>query len=143
ADQTRCWEFLLRYAELVPSARATIEPLLRAAVRAHFKGEQYDDGAWGDMTFADFSMRTLNVGDASGCPVNLLKGLATMYRKGSALRTDATRAMFTAVLRSSQEHYQRKYGWLSTREERRGENPAGAELGVLLAAAEMLRNLSP
>lgn len=142
ADQKRCWEFLLRYEQIDSSTKPTLDPLLRAAVRAHFKGEQYDTGAWGDVTFANFSPRaSLNVGDLPGYPANLVEGLATMYRAGSALRTDETRAMFTAVLRSSRERYGRKFGWLATREEAKDNNPAGAELRMLIGVTEMLKNL--
>ncbi|MEO6709326.1 MAG: hypothetical protein ABI054_11735, partial [Planctomycetota bacterium] len=74
ADQVRCWRFLLLHTQIDPSLKPTLEPLLRAAVRAHFKGEQYDSGAWGDVTFASFSPRAgLNVGDFPGAPANLFE----------------------------------------------------------------------
>ncbi|HTF87327.1 MAG TPA: hypothetical protein VK843_02880 [Planctomycetota bacterium] len=143
ADQVRCWRFLLLHTQIDPSLKPTLDPLLRAAVRAHFKGEQYESGAWGDVTFAGFSPRAgLNVGDFPGAPANLFEGLAAMYRPGSALRTDETRAMFTAVLRSSKERYGRKFGWLRTREESKQSNPAEMEVRMVIGATEMLKNLS-
>jgi hypothetical protein len=122
ADQTRCWEFLLRNAQFDAPMRAELTPLLHAAVRAHFRSEQYDNGAWGDMTFAQYSPVSLNVGDFSGYPSNLVWGLACMYRRGSPLRDELTRALFTAVLRSSKQHYARPFGWLLTREQSKGAN---------------------
>lgn len=143
ADQVRCWDLSLRYASLRPAARPRVDELLADAVRAHFKGEQYTNGAWGDVTFAAFSPRaTLNVGDFSGTPANLLTGLACAYRPGSALRTDATRAMFLAVLRSSSAAYARPHGWLSTREEQAGHNLAFGELRAAIGAVEMLECLA-
>ena len=142
ADQTRCWDLLLRYAEIEPALRAELDNLLHCAVRAHFKGEQYGSGAWGDVTFSQFSPRAnLNVGDLTGYPSNLVWGLACVYREGSALRNETTRAMFTAVLRSSQELYRRPFGWLLTREQSQGQNFAGGELRMLLGVTEMLKNL--
>jgi len=143
ADQTRCWEFLLRHAKLDPGLRAPLDELLRAALRAHFKSEQYGSGAWGDLSFAQFSPRgNLNVGDFTGYPSNLAWGLACVYRQGSALRQDSTRAMFTAVLRSSKEVYRRPFGWLLSKENTLGDNYAGGELRMLLGVTEMLENLS-
>ncbi len=142
ADQTRCWEFLLRYAQVVPSSHALLDSTLRAAVRAHFKGEQYPNGAWGDVTFNAFAPLTnLNVGDFTGTPSNLIGGLAFAYRPGSALRNDETRAMFTAVLRSSKQAYARQYGWILTREQVKGQNFAGGDVRMLSGAVEMLKNL--
>ncbi len=142
ADQTRCWEFLLRYAQVVPSSRATLDSTLRAAVRAHFKGEQYPNGAWGDVTFNAFAPLTnLNVGDFTGTPSNLIGGLAFAYRPGSALRNDETRAMFTAVLRSSKQAYARPFGWIMTREQVKGQNLAYGDVRMLSGAVEMLKNL--
>ena len=143
ADQTRCWEFLLRHAQIEPRLRAPLDELLRAAVRAHFKGEQYGSGAWGDLSFTQFSPRgNLNVGDFTGYPSNLAWGLACVYRVGSALRDENTRAMFTAVLRSSKQVYRRPFGWLLSKENTRGDNYAGGELRMLLGVTEMLENLS-
>ncbi len=142
ADQTRCWEFLLRYAQVVPISRATLDATLRAAVRAHFKGEQYPNGAWGDVTFNAFSPLTnLNVGDFTGTPSNLIGGLAIAYRPGSALRNEETRAMFTAVLRSSKQAYARPYGWILTREPTKEQNFAYGDVRMLSGAVEMMKNL--
>ncbi len=142
ADQTRCWEFLLRYSDVEPSARATLDRTLHAALRAHVKGEQYSSGAWGDVTFASFSPRaSLNVGDFTGFPANLVGGLACAYRRGSATRNEETLALFTAVLRNSKATYGRKYGWIITREEAPGQNYAWGDVRMLMGAVEMLKNL--
>lgn len=143
ADQTRCWELMARHVELEPELRAEFETLLRSAVRAHFKGEQYDNGHFGDVTFAEFSPRaSLNVGDFTGTPSNLLVGLAASYRRGSGLRDAQTLAMFTAAFRSSRTAYARDHGWLLTREQALGRNPAGGEVRMLVAATEMLEALA-
>ncbi|MBK8178080.1 MAG: hypothetical protein IPK67_04130 [Planctomycetes bacterium] len=143
ADQTRCWDLALRYAEVEPAVRGELDVLLHEALRAHFKGEQYPGGAWGDVTFAAFSPRaTLNVGDFTGTPANLIQGLAMAYRRGSKTRTDETRALFTAVLRASEAAYGRKHGWLSTREPVAGRNLAFGELRAAVGAVEMLECLA-
>jgi hypothetical protein len=142
SDQNRCWELLERYAEIDPSVRVPLDELLRDSIRAHLKGRQYANGSWGDSTFVRFSPRaSLNIGDLTGYPANLLAGLANAYRKGSSLRTDETRAYFTAVLRSSEAFYRRKFGLLLRREESTGANVAGADLRFLAAAVEMLEQL--
>jgi hypothetical protein len=64
-----------------PSLRAETGPLLRMAARSHFKGEQYGNGAWGDVTIFDFSPNAnLQVGDLPARPQNLLYGLALVVR---------------------------------------------------------------
>jgi hypothetical protein len=95
------------------------------------------------MTFAQYSPDSQNVGDVSGYPSNLVWGLAWMYRRGIPLREELTRALFTAVLRSSKQHYARPFGWLLTREQSKGANPSGGEVRMLLGVTEMLANLSP
>jgi hypothetical protein len=139
ADQARCWVLLLDYARVEPKIAPELAPLVRSALRAHFKGEQYDTGAWGDVTFFDFAPRAgLDVGDFSGYPSNLVWGLARAYARDSGLRSDELRAMYTAVLRSSRTAYRREYGWLRTRGELASNNPPGGDLRVLLGLVEML-----
>jgi hypothetical protein len=144
SDQNRCWELLERYARVEPSIREPLDQLMRDSIRAHLKGRQYANGSWGDSTFVGFSPRAaLNIGDLTGYPANMLSGLAVACRKGSSLRNDETRALFTAVLRSSETFYRRKYGLLLRREEATGSNVAGADLRFLAAAVEMLEELPP
>ena len=143
ADQVRCWKVLARYARLRPAFRAQLEPLLHDAVRAHFKGEQYGDGAWIDVTFEGFDPKVgLEVGDLPGTPANLLWGLGEVYAADLGLRSDEVRAMYTAVLRSTVEHYRRPYGYLGTWTERSGRNPPGADLRLGYGLVAMLRRLS-
>jgi hypothetical protein len=142
ADQVRCWAIGVDLAHLEPDLRAGMGPLLRIAARSHFRGEQYGNGAWGDITVVGFDPRTLEVGDFSGAPQNLLNGLALVYVGELGLRTDEIRAMYTAVLRSSVAQYGRPYGFLLQREEHRGANSAGGSLRMLTGLGEMLRALS-
>ena len=44
----------VRVAHLEPELRGTIAERVRAAVRVHFKGQQYAGGAWGDVTIFRF-----------------------------------------------------------------------------------------
>lgn len=143
ADQVRCWIVLRDIAVLEPETRDEIRGLLRIAARSHFKGEQYGNGAWGDVTIYDFDPKgNLNVGDLPGSPRNLLHGLAGIYDEELGLRTDETRAMFTAVLRSSREHYRREFGYLTTRTELSGHNYGGGEIRMAVGLCEMLGQLS-
>jgi hypothetical protein len=141
ADQVRCWDLLADYARVEPAVLERLRPLLAAALRAHFKGEQYDNGAWGDVTIYDFAPKSVEVGDFPGFPSNLLWGLALAYARDLGLRSDDVRAMYTAVLRSSEQAYRAEYGWLLTRSPSSGQNPAGGEIRVLLGLVEMLGNL--
>lgn len=142
SDQNRCWELLDRYAQVESSVREPLDRLVYDSIRAHFKGRQYANGSWGDVTFTDFSPRAaLNIGDLTGYPANMLGGLAVACRPGSSLRTDETRALFTAVLRSSESFYRRPYGLLLRREQEPGRNIAGADLRLFAAAVEMLKHL--
>lgn len=144
SDQNRCWELLERYAQIDPSIREPLDVLIHDSIRAHIKGRQYANASWGDATFVAFSPRaSLNIGDLTGYPANMLGGLAVAFRKGSSLRNDETRALFTAVLRSSESFYRRKYGLLLRREEATGLNVAGADLRLFAAAVEMLKQLAP
>jgi hypothetical protein len=145
ADQVRCWDLLVQLGEVEPSIQPQLAPLLSAAARAHFAGEQYENGAWGDVTFAGFDPRPgLSVGDLSGAPANLLWGLALLHGGELELEDlprEELRAMFTAVLRSSAERYGRPYGWLSTRSQLAGANRCGAELRACRGLIEMLKSL--
>jgi hypothetical protein len=142
ADQVRCWDIVARYTRLRPELAERTRALLAPAVRAHFKGEQYGNGAWGDVTFAAWSTRDLPVGDMSGAPANLLEGLGFLYGEDCGLERDVLRALYTAVLRSSETAYRREHGWLMTRSEVAGRNPAGGEVRLLAGWIEMLRHLS-
>ena len=143
ADQVRCWNLLADVVKLEPKENDPIRVLLRAAARSHFKGEQYGNAAWGDVTIFRFGPRTgLEVGDYPGAPQNLLNGLATIYTDELGNRTDEVRAMYTAVLRSSVREYKRTYGFLLDRTEKQGDNPASGTLRMLLGLVKMLRRLS-
>lgn len=143
ADQVRCWKIGVDVAHLDPSLRASVGPLLRLAARNHFRCEQYDQGAWGDVTVFDFAPRgSRTTGDLPGAPVNLLVGLASIYVDELGLRTDEIRAMFTAVLRSTRATYRRPYGYLLTRGEQMGVNSASGSLRVLGGLVEMLEALA-
>ncbi len=143
ADQIRGWRIFAGLAELEPELLPETEALLRAAQRVHFKGEQYQNGAWGDVTVFGFDPKAgLQVGDLPGMPQNLLQGLASNYSTQLSLRNDETRAMFTAVMRSSREHYARPYGYLVTRAERKGANSAGGSFRFAAPLADMLTQLS-
>ncbi len=143
ADQVRCWNLLGDVVKLAPSEKDSIGTLLHMAARSHFKGEQYGNGAWGDVTIFRFGPRTgLEVGDYPGAPQNLLNGLATIYSDELGNRTDEVRAMYTAVLRSSVKEYKRTYGFLLDRTEKQGDNSASGTLRMLLGLVKMLRRLS-
>lgn len=142
ADQVRCWKLAAELVRLEPALRDEVRELLELAVHSHWVGEQYRDGAWGDVTIYLFEARdNLQVGDLPGVPLNLLQGLGFVYREEVGLRGDATRGRFTAVLRSSLEAYRRPYGMLSTREERSGPNLCGGSLRLAVGLVEMLRRL--
>jgi len=142
ADQVRCWNLLADVAQIDKSQKESIADLLRLAARSHFKGEQYGNGAWGDVTIFRFGPRTgLQVGDYPGAPQNLLNGLATVYSDDLGGKTDEIRAMYTAVLRSSVKEYLRPYGFLLDRTERQGENSARGSLRMLLGLVKMAKAL--
>jgi hypothetical protein len=142
ADQVRCWTLLADLARLDEQAAQRIRTLLAAAVRSHFKGEQYEDGAWGDVTIYGFDpISNLQVGDYPGAPQNLLHGLAAVYRKDLGLRTDEQRALYTAVLRSSIATYLEPHGFLMLRKRSSGANPAYGTLRMMLGLSKMLQAL--
>jgi hypothetical protein len=144
ADQVRCWKIGVDLAHLEPELRADMGPLLWMAARTHFKGEQYDGGAWGDVTIFDWSPRGgRHVGDLTGAPQNLLSGLASVYVDEIGLRIAEVRGMYTAVLRDSIRTYKRPFGFLAERPEREGANPAFGSLRMMTGLVEMLRALSP
>jgi hypothetical protein len=141
ADQVRCWSIACEVARLEPSFAPRVRALLHAAARSHFKGEQYQDGAWGDVTIDGFDPKSnLPVGDYPGAPQNLLNGLASIYGEVD-LPKDEVRAMYTAVLHSSVEHYLRPYGFLLDRTERSEHNSARGTLRMLLGLVKMLQRL--
>ncbi len=142
ADQVRCWRLAGELVRLEPDLRGEAHELLELAVHSHWIGEQYRDGAWGDVTIYLFEARdNLQVGDLPGVPLNLLQGLGFAYQDELGQRTDATRARFASVLRSSLDAYRRPYGMLSTREERSGPNLCGGSLRLAVGLVEMLRRL--
>ena len=147
ADQVRCWEILASVAALEPDLAPRIAPVLRAAARSHFKGEQYDDGTWGDVTVFGFDPKPqLEVGDTLGVPQNLLFGLAVLHDERLASQPGAAslaevRAMFAAVLRSSRAAYRREYGYLPGRREEPGTNESVASLRLAVGLVEMLERL--
>jgi hypothetical protein len=143
ADQVRCWEIGLRAARLSPGLGHEFSPLFHDAMRAHFKGEQYGNGAWGDVSFFGFDPKpNLQVGDLPGVPSNLLWGLGLCYKSGGDLRNESVRAMYAAVLRSTVAAYRRPYGYLLTQRERRGQNRCTGELRILPGLIAMLAALS-
>jgi hypothetical protein len=142
ADQVRCWNLLGDVVRLAPDESQSIGKVLHTAARSHFKGEQYGNGAWGDVTIFRFGPRTgLEVGDYPGAPQNLLNGLATIYSEELGNRTDEVRAMYKAVLSSSVKEYKRTYGFLLDRTEHEGQNSAAGTLRMLLGLVKMLRRL--
>ena len=143
ADQVRCWALLADFAELEPAVRVGVSARIDAAVRAHWKGEQYPGGAWGDISFFGFDPKTgILVGDLPGAPANLLHGIAIAHGVAAEPRRAELRAMYAAVLRSTFAAYRRPYGCLTTQRERQGANPAGGELRLLPGLVRMLKQLS-
>jgi hypothetical protein len=142
ADQVRCWKILRDVAALEPDLKDEVAELLRLAARNHFKGQQYADGTWGDVTIYNFDPKAyLEVGDLPGIARNLVEGLAFVYEDDLGLATPDQRALFTAVFRSSRDHYKREFGYLSTRTERAGVNPAGGGVRLGAGMVEMLHQL--
>jgi hypothetical protein len=142
ADQVRCWKLLLEYSDLRPQMRPELGELLVEAVHSHLRGQQYGNGAWGDVTYYGYQpVVDLQVGDLPGTPSNLLEGLATIYGSGLGPSEEELRALFTAVLRSSVETYGREFGLLSTMRESDGRNDAGGSLRIGPALTLMLAQL--
>ena len=140
ADQVRCWRIVGDFMDLEPDLAPRIRPLLRSAARAHFKGEQLNNGAWADLTFSGFDPRDLPVGDFKGAPANLLEGLAYLYTP-ELLASDELRGMYTAVMRSSESAYKCRYGWLADVKAKE-INLAYGDVRLLAGMVQMLENLS-
>ncbi len=145
ADQIRCWKIFGEVAELESfdeGQRNELQDLLQAAVRSHFKGEQYGNGAWGDVTINGFGpMENLQVGDLPGLPQNLLQGIAYLYDGALVRDPSELRALYAAVLESSITAYGRPYGFLATRRELESQNSSIGSLRLAAGLVEMLRRL--
>lgn len=146
ADQIRCWKLMIEACELDPSLRAELAPVLRDAVHAHLAGQQYSNGAWGDVTFKHGDPRTeLEVGDLIGTPQNLLEGLALLHdprlEEAGGLPLVEVRAHFLALLEATRSHYKRDFGYLSSRQENPGIDMPRASLGVAVALLTLLERL--
>ena len=144
ADQVRCWQVAADLAAAEPSLVPRLRPVLLDALHAHMQGEQYGNGAWGDVTIYRFDPRTaLQVGDLPGTPSNLLQGIATLAAPHLGLPQDEIRARYASVLRSTRAQYRRPHGYLVDRAPRAGANTAAGSLRVLLGLERMLVALSP
>ena len=142
ADQVRCWRLLLEYAEHDPSSLDELRTLVPAALRQHLKGTQYKNGAWGDVTAAHFDPKTgIQVGDLPGTPSNLLQGIALCHDPRLDLDLNEVRALYRAVLRSTEAQYAREFGYLLTEREQAGQNMAGGGMRLLNGLTVMLRRL--
>lgn len=142
ADQVRCWKLMLQRARQKPSLAGELQPLLSAAMRAHFKAQQYRNGAFGDVTFLAFDPKTgIQVGDLPGAPANLLLGLALCYGERGTLPDDRVRAMAATLLLTSDEHYRRDHGYLLGQREALQFNPAGGGLRLCPALITWLERL--
>jgi len=129
ADQVRCWELLLLRAGQEPTMGDSLRPALSAAMRAHFKSQQYRNGAFGDVTFQDFDPQAdISVGDLSGVPSNLLLGLGLCYGVQDTLDPARMRAMAATLLLGCDEHYRRDFGYLLSPRETLHFNSAGGGL---------------
>jgi len=147
ADQVRCWRIAAELAHLEPALDPPAQPLLASALRVHFKGEQAPGGAWIDVTIKGFDpITTLPVGDTGGVPQNLLEGLAALHDEALGLRGPDTRAMFTAVLRSTRAAYRAPHGAIGGARFARGagaRNSASGTLRLTGGLVEMWVRLAP
>lgn len=147
ADQVRCWRIFSKAAELDTSLVEGLAPLLRDGLRVHWKGQQYDGGAWGDVTVKAFDPKAhLQVGDTKGVPQNMITGFAVLYDRRFAdapggMGLAELRARFAAVLASTREHYRRPFGYLSTRSEVQGANYCGGEMRLAAGLMDLLHAL--
>jgi hypothetical protein len=142
ADQVRCWKLMLQRVDQKPTMGGELRPLLSAAMRAHFKAQQYDNGAFGDVTFSDFDPKEgIQVGDLPGVPANLLEGLALCYGEPDTLSEERVRAMAATLLLTSDEHYRRDYGYLLGEREESGFNHAGGGIRLCPALITWLKRL--
>lgn len=144
ADQVRCWRIFAEAARLEPTIVEPLGMLLHDALVMHWKGQQYDGGAWGDVTVKRFDPKgNLQVGDIKGLPQNMLNGMAVLYDRRFAetsygMGLPEQRARIDAVLDSTRRHYRRPFGYLSTRTQVAGDNPCGGELGLAAGLVEIL-----
>lgn len=145
ADQIRCWRNFVDILELEPERAATVGPILWKAARQHFKGQQWGGGTWIDVTMEGWKPVTnLPVGDLGGMPQNLLQGLAVVSRQGSGLSEEqrvVTRAMFTAVMRTSDVAYGEPHGHVVALQRRTGFQSDEGSLRFAAGLVEMLRTL--
>ncbi|MED6334911.1 MAG: hypothetical protein VYE81_05880 [Planctomycetota bacterium] len=141
-DQVRCWQLMLDFAGHEPGALEDLTVTLPAALRHHLKGTQYRNGAWGDVTVAGFDPQTgIQVGDLPGAPSNLLQGIALLHDERLGMDLAEVRALYRAVLRSTDARYRRAHGYLLTEREHAGQNMAGGGLRLLAGLTEMLERL--
>ncbi len=139
ADQVRCWQLAADLALAEPSILPRLRPALSDAAHAHMQGEQYGNGAFGDVTIYAFDPRTaLQVGDLPGTPSNLLQGLATLAAPHLGLPREEVRARYATVLRTSVARYRRAHGFLVDRAPKAGANPASGSLRMMLGLERML-----
>lgn len=146
ADQIRCWRTVARIGRVEPELLPRIAPLLDMAVFAHFQGEQYGNGSWGDVTIFGFDPRDhLQVGDLPGVPQNLLHGVGHLYGRGleqhGGPSPELLRSVMTATLRASRRSFRRPYGYLSTRFESTGHNYSRGSVALAVGLVEMLVGL--
>ncbi len=143
ADQVRCWQLAADLALAEPSILPRLRPALLDAAHAHMQGEQYGNGAFGDVTIYAFDPRTaLQVGDLPGTPSNLVQGLATLAAPHLGLPQDEVRARYATVLRSTVARYRRAHGFLVDRAPKAGANPASGSLRLMIGLERMLVALS-
>jgi hypothetical protein len=126
--------------------------VLPLAASAHLTGELYENGAWGDLTHVRFAPSAgISVGDLSGTPASLTWGLALLldplaYPSGDRAEIEAqtglARAWYALLLRSTDQTYGRKFGYLLTRNELAGANRCGAELRLCTGLVTALRCLA-
>jgi hypothetical protein len=144
ADQVRCWKLLVEYSEVREDLRPALDRILPEALHSHLKGQQYGNGAWGDVTYYQWQPAVdLQVGDYSGTPSNLLQGITSVYGSGLGPEEAELRAWFTAVTRSTFTTYEREHGLISTMRQLDGANNAGGSLRIGPALVAMLGHLTP
>jgi hypothetical protein len=131
ADQVRCWRIFARIAALLPERAAEIGGLLEEAAHLHFTGQQVAGGHWIDVTVIDFDPQRLPVGDTAGVPQNLLEGLGALYREDLGLATEAHRARYTAVLRTTLQVFGGAHGLIATASRADGRGADNSAVGSL------------
>ncbi|HIG88118.1 MAG TPA: hypothetical protein EYQ25_13910 [Planctomycetes bacterium] len=143
ADQVRCWDLMGDVGELDSALQERIAPVLRLAARAHFKGEQLENGVWRDVTVIGFDPRPqVQDGTVGGLPQNLIMGLARLHdpklAAAGGMPLAEVRALFSAVLLTSREHFGAAHGY------RTPESIAsGASLRLAAGLVEILERLQP